>query len=281
MEEEDDSPAAILSKSSQTERKWAPVILLGPVLPAIFAVVIIVVGRFILKVDEIDISGDIICGYPIDSFVIAAIINSYLLLAIFAWTFLGFETHFTIRGRKWLFLRPFSSLATVGLLYLLVFAVSIGVWILGTWAVAMDVAGQGCRNNNPVLYSFSVCLVTIYWIGVFFGSVGVIRTTCAQRIVSSAQAQLEKAKQYGQDREAAELAKAEEQLVMRKFDDFDEKGEGFIDRDQFEKLVKDVAMNLSSKKLKKALSTLDPEGKGMVEREAFLIWYRESNPSGG
>lgn len=77
------------------------------------------------QANVIDDSADIACGYPIDRFVEATIGISYVFLAVFTWSFLGFETHFTIRGRRRRLLRPFSSLAFVAFLYLLLFIVSL------------------------------------------------------------------------------------------------------------------------------------------------------------
>lgn len=77
-----------------------------------------------MQADVIDEDAEPSCGYPIDQFLTAAIVNSYLLLVVFAWSFLGFETHFSIRGRKRRLLRPFSSLSFVALLYFVLFVLS-------------------------------------------------------------------------------------------------------------------------------------------------------------
>jgi len=65
-------------------------------------------------------------------------------------------------------------------------------WIFGTWAVAMDREGNTCAATVPLLYSFCFALVIIYWIGFFFGLVGLIRLIFGQRIQSGAQATVEK-----------------------------------------------------------------------------------------
>lgn len=80
-----------------------------------------------LQADVINEDDEIRCGYRIDHFLTAAIVNSYLLLVVFAWSFLGFETHFSIAGRKRRFLRPFSSLSFVALLYFLLFVLSVSM----------------------------------------------------------------------------------------------------------------------------------------------------------
>ncbi|CAM9653446.1 unnamed protein product [Sphacelaria rigidula] len=79
------------------------------------------------QADVIDRDADISCGYPIDGFVSAAVVNSYLLLVVFAWSFLGFETTFSISGRKRRFLRPFSSLSFLAFIYFLLFLLSFAM----------------------------------------------------------------------------------------------------------------------------------------------------------
>lgn len=49
MDDELESPEAALAASSATQRKWASVVLLGPLMPSLMATVIIVVGGAIVK----------------------------------------------------------------------------------------------------------------------------------------------------------------------------------------------------------------------------------------
>lgn len=49
-EDELGSTAAALAESTATQRKWASFVLLGPLMPSLMAVVIIVVGGAIIKV---------------------------------------------------------------------------------------------------------------------------------------------------------------------------------------------------------------------------------------
>lgn len=50
MENEVESTTAALASSSTTERKWASFILLGPLLPSMFAIMLILVGEAVVKV---------------------------------------------------------------------------------------------------------------------------------------------------------------------------------------------------------------------------------------
>lgn len=50
MDDELGSTAAALAESSATQRKWASFVLLGPLMPSLMAVVIVVIGGAIVKV---------------------------------------------------------------------------------------------------------------------------------------------------------------------------------------------------------------------------------------
>lgn len=50
MDDELNSVAAALAASSATQRKWASVVLLGPLMPSMLAIMIIVVGGAVVKV---------------------------------------------------------------------------------------------------------------------------------------------------------------------------------------------------------------------------------------
>lgn len=50
MDDELGSTAAALAESSATQRKWASFVLLGPLMPSLMAVIIVVIGGAIVKV---------------------------------------------------------------------------------------------------------------------------------------------------------------------------------------------------------------------------------------
>jgi hypothetical protein len=127
---------------------WGPVLLLGPILPAFFAITIILVGSIILHGNPIDDDALETCGYPLDGFLSAAIATSFLFLLVFSWSFLGFDASFTIKGRKWVFIRPFRSLKLLAVAYSLVWLMSLVVWSIGSWAVAQVI--HLCDENLPI-----------------------------------------------------------------------------------------------------------------------------------
>lgn len=49
---------------------------------------------------------------------------------------------------------------------------------------------------------------------------------------------------------------------------------------QAEKLIEELGVGLSSKKLKKAMASLNPGGDGVVSREDFMAWYKEHGQQG-
>lgn len=65
-------------------------------------------------------------------------------------------------------------------------------WVFGTWAVIKDVEGGTCASTVPLLYSFCLVVVVIYWIGFVFGVIGLVQVIFGRKIRDSAQATLEK-----------------------------------------------------------------------------------------
>lgn len=49
---------------------------------------------------------------------------------------------------------------------------------------------------------------------------------------------------------------------------------------QAESLIDELGLGLSSKKLRKAMTALDPGGDGVVQKDDFLAWYAENAESG-
>lgn len=49
---------------------------------------------------------------------------------------------------------------------------------------------------------------------------------------------------------------------------------------QAERLIEELGVGLSSKKLKKAMAILDPGGDGVVTRTDFMSWYKEHGRHG-
>lgn len=45
-----ESPESILAQSTASQTKWAPIVMLGPLLPSVLAVVTIIVGDVVLQV---------------------------------------------------------------------------------------------------------------------------------------------------------------------------------------------------------------------------------------
>jgi hypothetical protein len=146
-----------LTPEDQLRSTWGPVLLLGPILPAFFAITIILVGSIILHGNPIDDDALETCGYPLDDFLSAAIATSFLFLLVFSWSFLGFDASFTIKGRKWVFLRPFRSLKLLAVVYSLVWLMSLVVWSIGSWAVAQVLHFWGYLLFSRLLPSPLTC----------------------------------------------------------------------------------------------------------------------------
>ncbi|CAM9517640.1 unnamed protein product [Chrysoparadoxa australica] len=256
-------------------RRWGPVLVLGPVLPALVGAITVVVGSIVVHADPIDPTEPEYCGYPLDGFLKAAIANSYLLLLVFSWSFIGTDVAITIRGIRWRLLRPFGRLRTLLLAYSIPALLSIAIWIFGTWTVSQG--NIRCAELNPTLFAFTSFLVIIYWIGVVFGVMSLIKILGRKSIIGVAAMTAGAGAAAVQRLEEKMVDHEEEQLVVSKFKELDEEGAGCIDRDDVEGLLSSLGMQLTQKQLQKAFMELDEDGEGSVELEPFLRWYSRTS----
>ena len=97
-------------------KRWAEPIILGPILPAIYALLLIVCGTFVIQLVTLD------CVTYIDVFIQGTIVLSYLFLMIFSWSFIGFQYNISLGGKTEVpFLLPFTSLRSLSIVYVLFF----------------------------------------------------------------------------------------------------------------------------------------------------------------
>jgi hypothetical protein len=153
-----------LKLSTEKALLYGPMILLGPILPAVLAVINVVIGSAVLHGNPIDKTALQFCGAPLDRFVSASIAASYLFLIVFAWAFIGFEVTATIKGRRRILMRPFSSLPVLAIAYMIPLLMSIVVWIYGSWTVSQvrHVLAKDALLPGPALLCYRTDLLVQY-----------------------------------------------------------------------------------------------------------------------
>ena len=85
-----------IEKEDAFLKKWSGPMLVGPLIPAFYFLIIIFFGNIVLNTASLN------CAYPLESSLQAAIVFSYLFLIGYSWVFLGFrlEIRIPIHGKR-------------------------------------------------------------------------------------------------------------------------------------------------------------------------------------
>lgn len=201
-------------KEEEFLRKWSGALLIGPFIPAVFATFTIVIGSIILSMQ----TGD--CGYPLESFVQIAVVLCYLFLLVYTWVFLGdriiVKVPFTTK--EVCLLAPYTNLKWLMWVYAVLFVTSFIVWIVGS---AMLQLSRFCAVTQPLVYSFTVYLVTVYWIGFCIVSIMIFKMKYGKFVMDQLAEQM---------REPTE-AELEEKIFRKKFNEYDKDKTGVLPRE--------------------------------------------------
>jgi hypothetical protein len=117
---------------------YAPAMLIGPLVPTCLSMVTIVVAQNIQLTDKTCAASD---GSGLENggcqFLSGATACAYLQLLVFSWVFLGTKVQISFAGKQFTVMRPFSRIRTIGILYFIIFLISLPIfglaipWLLG------------------------------------------------------------------------------------------------------------------------------------------------------
>jgi hypothetical protein len=265
--EEDKAPGGdelIEDKMAEAEeafhKKWAGPLILGPFVPALLSIIIILSGQIVLYT----FSGT--CGYPLQSFISAAITICYLFLLVYSWVFIGDRIRLKIdfmRVDRVIFV-PFSSLKWLMGFYLVLGVASFIIWIVGSVLLQL---GWFCATTSPGLYSYVTFLVTVYWMGFIIIVLYVIKLIFGQEIMGMIKEQIR----------APTMQEVEERIFKRKFYDIDKEKSGVINRDDMTRLLTGLGVYVPSEEMPALLRSLDPDDTGTVKYGDALAWFKKLN----
>lgn len=279
VEEGEDNPAdsnkQVLTESKKKAKKdeeifiheddafferWAGPILLGPFLPAIFAIIVIVSGQLVMNTYE----GT--CGYDLPSFIGAAIAVCYLFLIVYSWVFLGDVIRFESKtlGIDIIVLAPFRSFRWIVILYFAVAVASFIVWIVGTVLLEFAVF---CQDTSPGLYSYTVFLVASYWMGFGITGIYIIKLFFGSNIAALIK----------ESTRASTVEEVEEKIFNSKFQDYDKDKEGKIKVDDLASLLESLGVFVPEEEVETLQSTLDPEETGFIGFHELKAWFKSLN----
>lgn len=267
--------------NSDFARKWGPLLLLAPTLPAMQGILIVSIGSTILHANPIDTKrpGGY-CGEDIDTFLSLTIANSYLLLLVYAWSFLGFEVELTIRGKRRTVLRPFGHLRSLAIAYFIPLLFSFIVFIYGTWVVGQASMSANCRNLNGLMLGFCTYLMITYWIGVVYSVLALFGKMGSKAVTQAGMKAAGKVKSLEMQIKAREEKEDDEivvNMVKEKWIEFDRDDQGYIDSADLEMLLERVGLfTIKGRQLQKLAEQLDSEGEQQIHFKPFVEWFKKN-----
>ena len=113
---EEQEEAQLSEANDEFLKKWSGWAILGPFIPAVFAVFTIVTGMLVVNTWE----GT--CGAQLDLILQAMVVVSYLFLFVYTWVFLGdtITMQVPILDKEVVLFRPFRSLKFLIFYYLII-----------------------------------------------------------------------------------------------------------------------------------------------------------------
>lgn len=240
--------------------KWSGPMLLGPFVPAVFALLTIFIGHITLNTWE----GS--CGFALDGFIGAAMFVCYLFLMVYSWAFIGLKVWFPIPfiGIGFYILYPFSKLKELMVWYAFLFFLSFIVWIVGTALLDLAVF---CEGTAPELYRFSAFLVVTYWLGFCVIIIYLIKKRFGKILRAM----------FDNTRQGPTVEDMEEKIFRKEFKKLDSGGKGSINPDFLPELFKKTGVYIPEEQLSGVIAKVGTNDMDELDFYPLLNWFREYN----
>lgn len=254
--------AIFFPEDSAFFKKWSGPLILGPFFPYIIAVLVIVSGQLVL----LTWTGN--CGFPLNAFIQVAVGISYLFVLLYTWVFLGdtFRLKIPIFDLNFPILVPFSSLQWLLVIDVILFFVSFIVWCVGTSILKN---GYLCALSAPALYSYTVFIVAIYWLGFCITIIYIVKLFYGDFLTKMIKEQVR----------APTIAELEDRVFRKAYNQFDKEREGHISKDDVGNLLQVLGVYVPENELPALLTSFDPTESGIVEFDALYEWFKQLNSS--
>ena len=255
--------AAVILESDEFLKKWSGVILLGPIVPAVVSVFVIIIGEIVLN------SKKEVCNFPLSIFIQAVIAVCYLFLLIFSWVYLGdtITVRFPIIEADWTILVPFTSLKFLMRLYLVLGITSFIVMCVGGGLLTLS---KLCVDTAPRMYSLTLFMVAVYFMGFIVVCILLTKLAFGSQIFNFIK---EAARAPNQN-------EFEEKIFTKSFGEFDRDKNQTMQRDDFNQLLQNIGVYIPDSEQPALLKTLDPDNTGILQFNDVLAWFRRINEAG-
>lgn len=254
---------AVILEDDEFLKKWSGVMLLGPIVPAVVSVFVIIIGEIVLN------SKKEVCNFPLDVFIQAVIAICYLFMIIFSWIYLGdtITLHVPLIKADWTILVPFTSLKFLMRIYLVLGITSFIIMCVGGGLLTLS---RLCVDTAPRLYSLTLFMVAVYFLGFIVVCILLTKLAFGSQIFNFIK---EAARAPNQN-------EFEEKIFTKSFNEFDRDKNQTMARDDFGQLLQNIGVYIPDNEQPALLKTLDPDNTGVLQFNAVLAWFRKINSAG-
>lgn len=248
-----------LRESDDFFKKWSGPIIIGSFFPAIFAFIVVVFGTMTIGAA----TGQ--CGYPLSSFIEAAIAVGYMYLLVFSWVYLGdtISISLPMSPIKFTILQPFTSLSWVMIFYFVVFVTGFITFIVGSFMLSLS---SFCAQTQPSVYKFTSFIVACWWIGFSVIIAYIVKLYFGADIASFVT-------ENTREHTAEEM---EERIFRKVFNEYDPDRQGFVSKDDFASIVQGLGCYVPDSELDTLKATLvDLQDPNVIKFGAMYAWFQK------
>ncbi len=259
------------SSDGSVPSAFASAVILGPLVPSIFALVTVILSQFVQLTSK-DCSPELLSDGC--QFMTQAAVVSYLFIIVFAWTFVGTTVSIKLGTKTFRVLRPFSRVRTIAALYFVIFLFSLVafglglVWILSDKPLTKD--GEPI-DADSLLISVGIFLQIVYWIIVIVCAISLVMIKLSSR-KGAGKAYTVKVSKKG------EVKPGSEQWFKEKFEDETE-GLDVLESDNLGRLLTALRISMSDSQVSSTVDLLDVDGTGEIQYSAMWNWFEKTGKS--
>ena len=159
---------------------------------------------------------------------------------------------------------PFTSVKYLAWVYGILGFTCFIVWIVGS---SLQNLAFFCVETAPSLYSYTLYLNAVFWLGFCIVALVVIQKEYGEAILAYIHSQIEEPNQD----------ELEEKIFRKKFNEYDTEKNGTLNADQLSAFITDLGIYIPENDLPGLIQSLDTKGDGKLSFNKLQAWFKKVN----
>lgn len=179
---------------------------------------------------------------------------------------MGFKLKWKIpyTSREVTLFAPFTSVKYLAWVYGILGFTCFIVWIVGA---SLQNLAFFCIETAPSLYSYTLYLNAVFWLGFCIVALVVIQKEYGEAILAYITSQMEEPNQD----------ELEEKIFRKKFNEYDTEKNGTLNADQLSAFITDLGIYIPENDLPGLIQSLDTKGDGKLSFNKLQAWFKKVN----